>query len=118
MLAFAPGDDEVHEMLQAGEFLTPSPDEHAQVLALDVELRRLAAHGDLDGPLQVHQPQELDEDRLGLLEYGALLLGELLERLRRHEWRGLAGGPVGTRGTLGAVAAVAGHPGPSIALPR
>src|SRR5918992_347700 len=94
VLALAPRHYEVHEVLEAGELLAAPADEHPQVLAADIELRRLGPHGDLHGAREVHQPQELLEHRLGLLEDCPLLVRELLDRLGGDEWRRLACGPI------------------------
>src|SRR5256885_9555117 len=89
-LTLAARDDQVHQVLQACQLLPPPPDEHPQVIALDVELRRLGAHRDLDGPGELHQAQELFQHRLCLVHHGALLVGELLHRLGRHERNGVS----------------------------
>src|SRR5205823_11362624 len=104
-MGLASRDEQVHQVLQACQLLPPPTDEHAQVIALDVELRRLGAHRDLDGPLEVHQAQELFEHCLRLIHYGALLLGELLHGLGGNEGNGFAGRAVTPVGTLAAIRA-------------
>ena len=76
-------------MLQAGQLLAAAADEHAELRSLDVELRGLGAHGDFHLGGHLHEAQQLLEDAACLLQHGALLLGELLERLGGHERRRL-----------------------------
>src|SRR5688572_24106126 len=65
MLPLAAADDEVHDVLQAGELLATAPDQRAEVVATHVEPGGVASARDLDGAGQVHQAQHLLEYRLG-----------------------------------------------------
>src|SRR6185437_11641906 len=60
-LALAARDDQVDQVLQAGELFSTAPDEHAEVVALHVQLGGFGTHGNLDGSAQVHEPQEFLE---------------------------------------------------------
>src|SRR5688572_3658316 len=89
-LALAATDDQVHEVLEACQLLATATDQNSEVVASDVEAGGLAAAGDLDAGRQLHELEHLGQHGLGGVERRSFGLGELVDRLARHEWRGLA----------------------------
>jgi hypothetical protein len=89
-LALATTDDQVDQVLEACQLLAAAADENAEVVTSDVEAGRLATARDLDAGGQLHELEHLGQHRLGSVERRSFGLGELLDRLARHERCGLA----------------------------